>query len=421
MSRHDKTVLFGHFRPRFFIIVGIIILAVVLLYIYSTGAFRDYQIQLSYYNTSVIGDGVSQVSIPFTIFKGNEEPLTVPIQVQAITNIGSVNTKCSSPSVCNVTFTAPKTARTEYANISINAGGVKEGATQKVKIEVFPDPTKLIILGVGINNISTPAYTTRYPYPQELYLSSNGSIYINDSENLFGWQPLPNDTITVSAFAYDKNNEPVPDGTIINFTDFGLLPNTMQRSCITLNGECTVRYKVASKSQALVIEAKSYNITARLQQNIVIPPLAGFNIIYNVSRLFGTPHSEACNFFYCAYYNYTIQGRYYLIFRVYNELNEPVSNQTVSLLLSYWEGAAPLYSGYTLGSCLTNSNGTCGITAIINASNYFDNETSAYNAANNGYPGEPYGPSIGLEINVGGYAEQINLACGNGISCSSYT
>ena len=85
MSKHNETLLLGRFKPRFFIIIGIVLIGIILVYLYGIGTFRDWQIQLSYYNSTIIGDGQSTMSIPFTILKGTEQPITVPIQVQAIT------------------------------------------------------------------------------------------------------------------------------------------------------------------------------------------------------------------------------------------------------------------------------------------------------------------------------------------------
>ena len=168
-TNQHGTVLFGRFKLRFFIIIGVIIIGIAFAYLYSTGAFKDWQIQLSYYNNSVQGDGASTVVIPFTILQGTEQPITVPIQVQAITNLGSVATKCSSPSTCNVTFTAPKTARVEYANISINVGGTSAGVTKIVPVEVMPDKPELIdmdLQGTFLNS------------QQSFYMSEQNTSYI---------------------------------------------------------------------------------------------------------------------------------------------------------------------------------------------------------------------------------------------------
>lgn len=217
------------FKLRFFVIISAIIVVLALVYLYSTGAFKGWQIQTSFYNSSIVGVGGSTLVIPFTILQGAGQPITVPIQVQAITSIGSVKTACSAPSVCNVTFTAPSYGNTtvpEYAKVSINAGGTNTGVTKIVTIAVEPD------------------------LPSSIYIQTQ-------------YFPLcPDKTSTqVYIWATDKNRNIVPDGTLIHLNATG---GTLSNyTCLTISGSCTEEYHLTAAGIA-IINASAFNANTTL-------------------------------------------------------------------------------------------------------------------------------------------------------------
>ena len=291
MKRDNEVmVLFGHFKPRFFIIIGAILLASFLVYLYSSSSTsnrqnsnynnpttstpttsKDWDISLSYYNNSVVGDGISIVSIPFTILSGIEQPITVPIQVQAITNVGSVTTKCAAPSVCNATFQAPKTAKTEYANISINVGGTAGGVTKTISIEVTPDMLRSIQMYA---NISTGDYAR---LPSNFTL--NGNIN-QQSEYFSGYGVYYGDPTPVPIYIYasDNRGNSFPDSAKLNFSTTPQGAGTLSNStCNTTQGDCTIYYTPSFKNklfQNATITANSDGITSSLTINFVAKSLS---------------------------------------------------------------------------------------------------------------------------------------------------
>lgn len=377
VTKHPKhgTLILG-LKPRFFVIVGVIILVLIFAYLYSIGAFKDWQIQPSYYNSSVIGSGTSSVVIPFTILEGTEQPITVPIQVQAIVNIGSVATKCSSPSTCNVTFIAPRTSKTEYANISINVGGVNNGATKVITIEVTPDKTASLKLGVA-NNL--------------FYIYNGTAITPSNTE--------------IVAYAYDGDGTLVPDGTSVAFSaSNGTLSSN---SCTTYNGSCNVTYTPPQQANQFEVLGSSYNASSSASVRVAYPYISGEYSQISNDSLQEIAHSETCGFEYCAYYNYTLTGSVEVEFYIYNNLNQPVNGAQVSVQSS---------------SCTTSVNGSCALEVNEYSSGIYNNENTAYNVAQNGgmFPYTPYQPSLSLSVLVNGATSTpVSLSCNAGISCST--
>lgn len=247
---HPKhgTRLFGHFRPRFFIITGVIILLLVLFYIHISSP--KWYIQLSYYNQSVIGDGVSHYVVPFTIFQSSGEPLVHPVQVQARSNIGTVlGVECSAPSVCNLTFVPPATSYLRFANITINAGGI----TKSFNITVNSDMAAYLSLTA----------------PRTQFYLINGTLWIkNYTYSYYSTQTiqtLANQT-EISALVEDVNHNNIPDGTLVSFnTTAG---NLSYSSCLTKKGSCIVNLTIPNRIGAVKISAHSFNVSTNLIINV---------------------------------------------------------------------------------------------------------------------------------------------------------
>ena len=399
MSKHNETILLGRFKPRFFIIIGIVLIGIILVYLYGIGIFRDWQIQLSYYNSTIIGDGQSTMSIPFTILKGTEQPITVPIQVQAITNIGSVTTTCSAPSVCSAILTAPSTSKTEYANVSINVGGTSSGVTKTVQIEVLPDPTSSVSAHISITNLPY------FPNPPVLYLSYGNVIYVATGYGRY--YQISN--INVTATALDKNGYLVPNGTLIRF-NVGR-GNLSKSSCITNDGSCMVTYTPTLLLGNTTINEVSYNATASENLITVRPPIA--NYTYNIQNdtLEEVAHSQACGFEYCASYNYSLTGTATFGVTVKDVLNEPISGVTI-----YGKPTYPYPPYGTSSECITNTQGECNLVYSVNSSYIYDNSTSAYWAAQGGTT--LYTPSLAYTIFVNDSSYPITLDCTSGLACN---
>lgn len=399
MSKNSETALLGRFKPRFFIIFGIILIGVILAYLYGIGTFRDWQIQLSYYNSTVIGDGQSTMSIPFTILEGTEQPITVPIQVQAITNIGSVTTTCSAPSVCSAIFTAPSTSKTEYANVSINVGGTSSGVTKTIQIEVLPDITSSISSHISITNLSY------FPNPPVMYLSYGNALYVTTGYGRY----YQISSINVTVAAIDKNGHLVPNGTPIRF-NVGM-GNLSKNSCITNDGSCTVTYIPTHLLGNTTISEVSYNATA--SENLITerPPIA--NYTYNIQNdtLEEAAHSQACGFEYCASYNYTLTGMATFEVTVKDVLNEPINGITV-----YGKPTYPYPPYGTSSECITNTQGECNLVYNVNSSYIYDNSTSAYYAAQSGQAA--YTPSLAYTIFVNDSGHSFTFDCTSGLACN---
>jgi hypothetical protein len=408
MKKHNETVLFGHFKPRFFILLFIFLILIVLVYLYSIGSFRDWQIQFSYYNSTVIGDGVSTVVIPFTILKGNEQPITVPVQVQAITNIGSVKTNCSAPSVCTITFTAPVTSKTEYANISINVGGVNGGVTKTVKIKITPDATaSLHVLSViGSDELTSPI---------DLYVSNNNQLYY-ENYNTGSYEKLNN--ITIMAQALGINGAPVPNGTIINFSvTRGTLSNTY---CKTTGntGTCSVVYTPPEGViEQVKLTASSYNATYFTVINVTRPPYGYTNYTILDNSLKVIAHNESCTFFTCAYYNFSVVGYITTKLQALDVLKEPMQNvlYNTNFMVNLDNNLSKVYPLFD--SCVTSANSSCTVQFTENMQNLWNNETAAYYAATT--QAALYTPyfQFNIEYNNGYNRTLFSLSCGNGLDC----
>lgn len=354
-----------HLKPRFFVIIGVIVLVLALAYLYSTGVFKDWQIQLSYYNSSVGGDGASSVVIPFTILAGTEQPITVPIQVQAITNIGSVATKCTSPSTCNVTFLAPRTSKAEYANISINVGGTSTGTTKTVRIEVNPDEPESIVIGAANTNF---------------YLSYKGVLY-------------PANATPITAYVSDKYHNPVPNGTVIMFnaTQGSLSSNY----CVTYDGYCNVTYTSKKQLGKIVINASSYNVSKLQVINVTRAPIG--RLTYNITKdTLEAIANTSCEYLYpfytySCYTTYRFSGVAVFQMKPLDLLNESMQNASV-LLRDYQSFSS---------SCNTGVNSTCN---IIYEPNYNNASSSTLILV----------PTVnGQNLNI------ITLSCSFGISCNT--
>lgn len=393
MSKHNENVLLGRFKPRFFIIIGIVLIGIILAYLYGIGTFRDWQIQLSYYNSTTIGDGISTVSIPFTILKGTEQPITVPIQVQAITTIGSVTTTCSAPSVCSTVFTPPVTSKTEYANVSINVGGTSSGVTKTIQIKVLPDPAAFVRAYITIPNVS--GYFSNsvlyLSYGNELYASNYGSYYQISSVN-------------VTATAFDKQDNPVPNGTLIRF-NVGM-GNLSKSSCITDNGSCTVTYIPPLLAGSTTISEVSYNAAASESLTIERPPIANYTYSIQNDTLEAVAHSQVCEFLSCTSYNYSLTGTATFEVTVKDALNEPISGITVQ--------GEPYPSYGTSSECITNNQGECNLVYSVNSSYIDDNITSGAILI------EPpqYVPSLIYYISINGGSYSFILNCTSGLACN---
>ncbi len=368
---------------RFFIIIGVVVLAI-LAYLYFTGAFENWQIQLSYYNNSTVGNGVSTVVIPFTILKGKLQPITAPIQVQAVTNIGTVVTKCSSPSTCNVTFTAPRTVHLEFANISINVGGTKGGVTKTLSIKVTPDEPK----SISVNIANT-----------DLYLSDQNILYTPSGQFL--------NTTPVVVYAVDSYGNPVPDGTLINFSaSAGTLSNSW---CTTKGGQCNVTYSPPHEVGQFYVKAYSDNLSSSVTVNITKPPITSYSYGISNDSLQEIAHSEACFLGTCAYYNYTLTGSLTLTIRANDALNESVPDVHISVYPP---------SQVTPLNCFTNSAGLCNLTLSVSQSGIYDNYSDAEAAAVG--TEEVYNPYATFGIYI--YQEKVPpivLTCSDGLACSA--
>jgi len=228
----------------------------------------NFEIQTGFYKNSTLGDGSSTVVIPITIFDSKtNEPLTTPIQVQAQANIGSVSSKCSAPSVCNITFQSPTTLKTENASISIDAGGT----IKTILIEVMADPPTFLSI------IANPK--TFFINSSSLYINGGGNqfsggCFNNGQYNSYGFTYLhPQNFSNITVYVYDKNYNPLLMGIVINFSaNMGGFSNS---SCIIKTNEgqeqgCSITYKPVTEVSNVIIHASSYayNISNSTNVNV---------------------------------------------------------------------------------------------------------------------------------------------------------
>ncbi len=293
----EEKIILGRFKPRFFIILAVIIVALIGAYLFVQNSTPNHI--SSMYSSSIqnfIGNGKSSYQIPVSLFSNLNTPIS-GASIQASTNGGSVSgcTTDNSGS-CEVIFTPPKQATPSYINITLSIGSI----TKTILVKVNPDPTTKLVLSAI--NPSLPA---------------DGSS-----------------STTIIVRAYDNQSSPVPDGTQVTFSlsGSGSLSST---SCATVNGKCQVTYTASIFPGNITISATSYNATA--STNITLQPL--------------TPSSVSLTAL-----NNSINGNGYsttiITAKVTNRLGNPVGNTKVSFYTN--EGNIQNY-------CTTDSSGSCSV------------------------------------------------------------
>ena len=226
-------------------------------------ANSNFRIQPSFYSNSTLGDGFSSVVIPITIFDTKtNEPLTTPVQVQAQTSIGSITTKCNAPSICNITFYAPATLKTEDAVVSINAGGT----IKTIPIEVMADlPTSMKIDATQLFIVSNYSGSL-FAYNNDVYGAFTAHYGVNWASGL-----VKKNFSSIVVYVYDKNNNSALDGTVINFNaDAGTFSNS---SCITRRSyyydTCNVIYKPLAETDNITIQVSLYNVSSSINISVI--------------------------------------------------------------------------------------------------------------------------------------------------------
>ncbi len=208
MGLKKKTV-FGHFKPRFFIILAIIFVVLAyLIYGYATpssfyfGSFNNTQNNSANVAYTILGNGAYSLSIEVTVLNGMHEPMS-GITVNAQANIGHAVSCTTTDGTCFVKYIPPKTPNPEKAILFINVGSMHKN----INLTIQPDyPSQLLIYG----NTTT-----------------NNGIYTNSKVKL-----------TIKAI--DALGNPAPNDTIINISySGGYLSAT---SCLIENGICNITY-----------------------------------------------------------------------------------------------------------------------------------------------------------------------------------
>lgn len=241
MSKHDKTVLFGHFRPRFFIIVISFIIAITVIiyaaYSYATPAYMlmgNLNLNNSFNSTinstyTIIGNGAHNLTIEVTILNGLHEAMS-GIAVSANANIGTITSCTTDNGTCFIHYAPPRTANSEKAILFINAGGLHKN----INVNVTPDYPAQLLIYVNVTNQST------YTNSRVLYMIK----------------------------AIDALGNPAPNGTIINvsYSGSGFLSAT---SCIITNGICNVTYTASSKPETDFFTFSSAGLSKQTYLNIL--------------------------------------------------------------------------------------------------------------------------------------------------------
>ncbi len=231
------TALFGHFRPRFFIILSIVIIALALSYVAYSYATPTYMLAGSGLNSSlnssinatysIAGNGEHNLTIEVTILNGLHGGMS-GVAVGARTNIGTVTSCTTQNGTCFIHYAPPRTANYENAILFVNVGGLHKN----INVNVTPD------------------------YPTQLLLTANMT---NQSILTF-----TNSNVRFSVKAIDAFGNSAPNGTEINFSmpynngNSGYLSAT---SCLTVNGMCNTTYFAPQSPTAVYIVASSDKIT----------------------------------------------------------------------------------------------------------------------------------------------------------------
>jgi len=269
----DEISIFGRFKPRFFIIIGIIIAAILAFYLLSAASTPNHI--STYLNVvPIIGNGKSSYQIPLTIYNNLGTPMG-DVHVQASTNKGSVSgCTTNSSGTCEIIFIPPKQATSSYANISLSVGSI----TKIISLRINPDPTAKITLTSTNTNLPADG-------------SSSTVITIN---------------------AYDNQASPVPDGTQItlSLSGGGSLSST---TCSTINGECRVTYTASTFPGNVTISALSYNATSSISITLLPLPPSSISLYSSHSSIIGNGHSTAI-----------------ITAKVTNKLGNPVENVYLS-------------------------------------------------------------------------------------------
>jgi hypothetical protein len=216
---------------------------------------------------------------------------------QATSDLGIVSVAISAGG-CDVIFSAPSLATTQYAHISLSDGQL----TKEFSVEINPVQTATILLSPS--NINSPA---------------DGST-----------------STTINASALDNTSASVPDGTVITFSLTGSAGGSLSSSsCSTVSGTCKVSYKSSITDGSSTIEASSYGATASVQITLTQLPPSSVSLSSTNSSINGDGHSTTS-----------------ITAKVSNKLGNPVSN----IYLTFYTNM-----GSITQSCKTDSSGECSV------------------------------------------------------------
>ena len=237
------TALFGHFRPRFFIILSIVIIIVLALsYVVYSYATPTYMLAGSGLNSSlnssinatytIAGNGEHNLTIEVTILNGLHGGMS-GVAVGARANIGTVTSCTTQNGTCFIHYAPPRTANYENAILFVNVGGLHKN----INVNVTPDyPTQLL------------SYTN----------TTNQSTYTNSN-------------IRFSFKAIDIFGNLAPNGTEINLSmsSYGNTGYLSATSCLTVNGLCNITYSAPQSPTTVSFIASSDKISESFNINVL--------------------------------------------------------------------------------------------------------------------------------------------------------
>lgn len=103
-------------------------------------------------------------------------------------------------------------------------------------------PTSVVVTATAAANSSATVPSSQLSVSNGLTVAG-GLEVVAEKHNLDG--NFTGDTTRVSAFMRDANGNLVPDGTIASFTtDFGAVGSSSSGSCASVNGTCSVQFRV---------------------------------------------------------------------------------------------------------------------------------------------------------------------------------
>jgi len=179
---------------------------------------------ISLKGTGTVGFGESSL-VNFTVFNGTQTVANAEVNFVLTTSVGGIQFDTDGDGNGDFTNTTAVSDAQGRVSVLVHSGNI----ATPVRVTAFIDLENGETIFVQSNVLTI---TTGIPDQNSMTLTF--SKFVSEGADYAG------DEIEVTAFLGDRFNNPVPDGTAVNFTTEGGL---IQPSCTTLNSQCSVTWR----------------------------------------------------------------------------------------------------------------------------------------------------------------------------------